>query len=370
VKVLLVTGSLAPLRCGVGDYTLRLAQALAATPGIEVGVLTSKGAAADDTGAIKVFPVMERWGLGEAATFNLTMKQWSPDVVHIQYPTQGYGKGMLPTLIPLLASRFGARVVRTWHEIPVGHGLLSFLVEAIAPGPYVVVREGFLRGLNPLVRPLLKGRAGGLVISASSIPRSVASDEDRRTLRARLLNGKGRLVVFFGFLYPFKGVELLFEIADPALDQIVIAGEAGVDERYYSYLERRANEVPWRESVTMAGYLSDRDTADLLAAADAVILPFRGGGGAWNSSIQAAVLQGTAVITTSRETQGLDERRNVYFAAPEDVPAMKAALDQLAGRKRAFDPEIDQDEWRRIADQHHALYKSPRTTHLPENGPP
>ena len=44
MKVLLVTGSFPPMKCGVGDYTACLAEALARKPNIEVAVLTSQGA--------------------------------------------------------------------------------------------------------------------------------------------------------------------------------------------------------------------------------------------------------------------------------------------------------------------------------------
>jgi glycosyltransferase involved in cell wall biosynthesis len=358
VRVLLVSGSLAPLPCGVGDYTLCLAHALAATPGVEVGVLTSRGAALDDTEAVHVFPLMRRWGLAELRTLRSVIVEWAPDILHVQYPTQGYGYGLLAPLVPIIASGLGVKVVRTWHEVPSLLGVPNFLLEALAPGPYIVVRPGFLQRLQPFLRPLLANRAGGYVMGASSIPRSVASETQRRALRKRLLGGKRRLIVFFGFLYPFKRVELLFEIANPVSDRIVIAGEAGVDRRYCESLEQLANEEPWRDSVTMTGFLSNEDTADLLAAADAVVLPFRKGGGVWNSSIHAAVIQGSAVITTSREAPGPDERRNIYFASPDRVPEMRAALDRLAGRRRSFDPDIDRDEWLRIAEQHLALYKA------------
>jgi glycosyltransferase involved in cell wall biosynthesis len=156
---------------------------------------------------------------------------------------------------------------------------------------------------------------------------------------------------------------LLFDIADPATDRIIIAGEASVDTRYREYIERLANAPPWEGSVTMTGFLSDGEIAELLAAADAVVMPLHEGAGIWNSSVHAVVLQGTVVITTSKNARGLDDKRNVYYAAPGDVADMKAALDRLAGRKRAFDPGIDRDEWPRIAAQHLAIYSAGGSTH-------
>ena len=34
-----------------------------------------------------------------------TVRGWSPDLIHIQYPTQGYGQRYLPWLLPTLFQR-------------------------------------------------------------------------------------------------------------------------------------------------------------------------------------------------------------------------------------------------------------------------
>jgi hypothetical protein len=344
--------------CGVGDYTLSLARALAGLPDVEVAVLTSLGAGPDDTARVQVFPSMPNWGLAQAPRLLRALCDWRPDVLHVQYPTQGYRLGLLPAFIPLLASAAGVRVVRTWHENPGPLGAPHFILEAVGSGPYVVVRPEFTRKLQWWLRPLVARREGGYIAGASAIPRSSLSEGERRCLRERLLKGRRRLIAFFGFLYRWKHAELLFDIADSTTDAIVIAGEAGVDATYLAQLQRLADSPPWRGAATMTGYLSEVEAANLLAVADAVILPFAAGGGVWNSSISAAVLQGAPVITTSDEAGRFDEQRLIYFAAPGDVADMRAALGRLAGKRRRFDPEIDRDEWVDIAAQHLALYRS------------
>ena len=73
----------------------------------------------------------------------------------------------------------------------------------------------------------------------------------------------------------------------------------------------------------------------MLAAADAVVLPFRSGGGSWNSSIKAAAVQGTFVLTTSTERHGLDPDGNVYYARPSDAKDLMEALRRHLGRRSA-----------------------------------
>jgi hypothetical protein len=86
-----------------------------------------------------------------------------------------------------------------------------------------------------------------------------------------------------------------------------------------------------------------------------VVLPFRLGGGIWNTSIGAAVLQGTFVLATSNETQGFDAERNVYYARPRDTADMRRALGQYLGR-RASKPSPD-PTWPEIAQRHEAVYE-------------
>src|SRR5690606_8148761 len=117
MRVLLVTGSFPPMRCGVGDYSYNLAETLADDPKIHVGVLTSiTGGEMDKTDGIEIFPVTESWSLSEALKIIKIIWHWSPDIVHVQYPTQGYGKGLLPWVLPIISFLMGKKVVQTWHE--------------------------------------------------------------------------------------------------------------------------------------------------------------------------------------------------------------------------------------------------------------
>jgi hypothetical protein len=108
MRILIITGSFPPMRCGVGDYTYQLAESLAQGSGLSVVVLTSRAAATPSTPtAFEVFPVMESWDDSEASTIEEVTRKWSPDLVHIQYPTLGYGRGSLPWRLPLRLYRAG-----------------------------------------------------------------------------------------------------------------------------------------------------------------------------------------------------------------------------------------------------------------------
>lgn len=356
MKVLLVTGSYPPLRCGIGDYTFHLASALALYTDCEVGVLTSSGAKSNND-RISIFPIMDRWRLFELLKAIRVIRSWSANVVHIQYPTQGYGNGILPWILPLFAFLMGKKVVQTWHEIYGEDNVPKlFMAKAIVPGGLVFVRPNYKDKLCPSLRWTLKNKKLAFIKNASSIPKSTMTEQERDALRASFLRKQERLIVFFGFVYPHKGIEHVFEVADPAIDQIVIAGEIA-DIELKGKIENLINNSSWSGHVTITGFLPEKDVSNLLSIADAVVLPFRNGGGEWNTSIHSAILQGTFVITTSSVRNGYDENSNVYYAKIDDVQEMKGALNSFSGSRRKYNAEIDDiNEWQEIALDHYALY--------------
>ena len=359
-----MTGSFPPMKCGVGDYSCNLAKSLAACAEIQIGVLTSvfdsnESESESEREGLEVFPIMKSWGLAETLRAIKIIRYWSPDIVHIQYPTQGYSDGLLQWFLPMISFLMRRKAVQTWHELYSRRNVPKLLLKAVVPGRLVVVRPQYKEKLLPILRWALRNKRFVFIRNASVFPKIALGDQEKDILRRQYLRTQKRLILFLGFVYPHKGVELLFKIADPTLDQIVIAGEI-VDEGgdYHKEIMRRALAGPWLGKVTITGFLPTADVAALLAVTDAVVLPFRDGGGEWNTSIHAAVLQGTFVITTSVMEKGYDVKRNVYYAGVDNVQEMKSALGDYVGRRRAYDHDVDRDEWGKIAAEHHSLYES------------
>jgi glycosyltransferase involved in cell wall biosynthesis len=345
------------MKCGVGDYTQSLAKALATLPEVKVGVLTN-GEAEGVLGRpeIEVLPLMRRWQVREIFVLLQVLRKWKPDLVHIQYPTQGFAGARLPWLIPLLAFMLGKKVVQTWHE-EFGRSSALLILKAIIPSKFVVVRPRYRDRMPPSIKRLLRNRVMQYIPSASAIPYADLSEVQAYQLRAKYLLGQSRLIVFFGFVYPNKRLEILFEIADPTRDQIVIAGELPLGSEYSRRIQQIAKSESWLDKVTVTGFLPATEVAALLRVADAVVLPFKLGGGEWNTSIHGALLQNTFVLTTSDSVNGYDSKRNIYFSRIDDVDEMSKALEKFSGMKRSSVNYEAQDEWRQIAKHHFDLYQ-------------
>ena len=347
------------MKCGVGDYTHALAGALANQPDMQVAVLTSQsGFGAGREAKFEVFPIMRRWALTELTRVIGTIREWRPDCIHVQYPSLGYRTGWLPSFIPLIGAGMGTPVVQTWHEAYSRRYLPGMLLKAIVPGEVIVVRPEYRKCLIPVSQWLLRRKKFVFIKNASVFRRADITEEEQEALKRRFQKRGQRLVVFLGFIFPEKGVDLLFEICDPAANCIVIAGESKSTPSYDRVIHDLANSERWVQKVTLTGFLPQDQAGALLRVADAVVLPFRAGGGEWNTSIHGAVSQGTFVLTTSTVRNGYDDKRNIYYAKVDDIEEMKRALAQYSGlRKHTQDTDdADKKDWEQIAADHRAVY--------------
>jgi glycosyltransferase involved in cell wall biosynthesis len=357
MRVLMISGSLSPMKCGVGDYTAHLALALCSSA--TVGVMTDSRAAPQPSGIpYDVWPIVKRWSWSEASTIVRAVRRWNPDIVHFQFPTLGYGKRLLPWTLPAVISLMGFPIVQTWHEYyPAGSGWRNIL-NALTPGGLIVVRPEYKERMPAWYRALIRRKHFRLIPNAAALPTVALASGDREELRQRLGATDKRLVAYFGFVYPAKGVETLFDVADPARHHLVIIADLNPEDPYHQQVLARVQSDVWRNNVVVTGFLSQFDAAAILAAADAVVLPFSQGGGFWNTSVHAAAKQGTFVLTTSRERSGYDPAENVFYAAPGDTGVMRDALVRYAATRRPAPEDRRDVEWSRIACAHCEVYEA------------
>lgn len=358
MKILLVSGSFPPMKCGVGDYTGRLAENLSAIIGTQVAVLTDRSARSEmcHGDGCRIFPVVGGWQWSDLRSIMRATRMWNPGIVHVQYPTQGYGRKMFPWTLPALFHLQGYPVVQTWHEYYPRGSWLN-LANALLPGGLIAVRPNYRETMPRWYRLATRHKMFAFIPNASVIPPVCLSDTERAEIRARYGTEKRRLLVYFGFVYPKKQVEVLFRAANPAEDHLVLACDLNPDDLYQRTIRETASKDPWTRHTTITGFLPVDEIGRLLAAADAIILPFREGGGEWNTSLHAAIAQGTFVLTTSTERHGYVPTENTYYARPGDVPDIRLSLGTYAGRRIQPALRRYQDAWRDIAAQHIQFYE-------------
>jgi len=358
MRILIISGSLPPMKCGVGDYTAHLANALSRQMNTKVAVLTDVSAWPKPSDfEFEVFPISHGWRMSDLGRIAFAVRRWKPDLMHIQYPTQGYGRRYLPWLLPPFFRIAGIPVVQTWHGYDSRRMTRRLLPNAVVSGGLIVVRPDYMDMMEPLFRWLNRRKHAKFIPNASTIPPTHLSQDDRSAVRLQFCQGNSRLIVFFGFAYADRGTELLFEVADPTQHHLVFISDLNPADEFHKSILNRAECQPWAGRTTVTGYLPAEEVGRILAAADAVVLPFKDGGGMWNTSIRAAISQGTFVLTTSREQHGYVANDNAYYARPNDVDDMREALCAYMGRRNDARCTGIHDEWDSIAQAHLSVYE-------------
>jgi glycosyltransferase involved in cell wall biosynthesis len=346
-RVLLVSGSLPPEACGVGDYASRLATALTHA-GMDVQILTTAGPERAERAKVDLRATVRSWSIFNLAAVRKQIRELRPGVVHLQYPTVAYGAGLMPQALVLS----GAPFVVTIHEASISHvlrrmSLYPFLVLA----DRVIATTRFEADFLVRMYPPARGKMAVIPIG-SNIPPAPPRPHDGG-------------VVYFGLIAPNKGLESFLSVAGMARDagqdwRFQVVGTPQSKRRSYA---RSLYEASRRLGIEWHANLPAEEVAAHLAAAGAVYLPFPDGASLRRGSLIAALVNGAPVVTTrGRATPGelvVDE--TVVFAnSPEtaygrikDLFSRADLGDELSRRAIEYARRFS---WPRIAEQHASLY--------------
>jgi glycosyltransferase involved in cell wall biosynthesis len=359
LRVLLISASHPPTHCGVGDYTARLATMLAARSGVQVGVLTTKlsTGVAHAARTYELMDVVPTWSMLSVLRLPRVISGWKPDLVHIQYPAQGYRTvHTISTLANLIRWKLRLPLVTTLHE-HIDPKCRFDLPLIAASQEFIVVREQFRKTVCRGFGWVVGDKPFHLIPNTSNLPQAQRTPELMATVRNELGSGSKPIIAYFGFIQPSRGIELLFEIADPGVHHLaIVGGRLPPFDSYFDLLLCRTQIAPWKGSAVMTGFVPAEKAAAILAVADAVVLPFHLGAGSWSTSVHAAMLQGTFVLTTSLERNGYDPSANVCHVPPVDIPALRRALAQYQGKRHAGTEQAC-PSWTSIAARHEEIYR-------------
>jgi glycosyltransferase involved in cell wall biosynthesis len=330
LRVALTTGLCQPGGCGVGDYTACLAKALKAA-GSESLVINSGD-----------------WSLGGVLRINRSLREQHFDIVHMQYPTAGFGTKLGPQGLSMLQ-----RCVVTVHEVSQRHILrkLSLVPFAFRSKHIIFTSESerhFAMRWIPWV-----SRMSSVIPVGSNIPLSL-------TKRPRRLDE----VVYFGLILPGKGLEQVLELSDliksSALPlKVRILGQAPARyAAYYRALRSQAADLPILWSLG----LSDQEIARELSETSFCYLPYPDGASERRTTLKAALLNGVAVITTRgpHTPQGLENAVRFCHTPQEALDIICFLMnhrEQMAKMTANAACSRFAPSWEHIAQQHLTVYQ-------------
>jgi glycosyltransferase involved in cell wall biosynthesis len=358
LKICFISGALPEVSCGIGDYVDGLAQALARR-GHEVVVFTTASPALRPPSGYRAVPLETEWSIRDAGRVAAAVRREHPDVLHLQYPGVGFGRGFGASFVPWAVRLRGRSplLVTTLHEFHRWRlryrARLTAAVSAcnlvIAPDPTVLASvERHFRwrpGLHTAMIP----------VAANVWPATLNPPASESSAGHELVIG------YWGFLRPDKGVDLLLdafaEIRRTRPASLVLAGDPGPDEAYTSSLWQRIEELGVPASIRTTGRLSAERLSAELQAFDACVLPFRDGLSQNRTTYAGAVAHGLYVVTTGLSDRGFDPKTNTTFVPQDDRDALVSAiLDAPMHPRRRVDTSPE-NAWDEIADLHLAEYR-------------
>lgn len=326
VKLALVSGSWPPEACGVGDYTANLADAL-----VNIGVDVQRvGGKENDNSNILLSTIMRKF-----------------DIVHIQYPSMGYGRSLAPAMIPLL--KRNSRICVTLHEFSNFNPIRRpwFFTFAHIVDARIFTNEEENKAFREIMRP--KSGSDDIIPIASNIRQGFGSK----------VPGS---VCNFGLITPNKGIEEFIELASltEASKGLAFALIGAKTDMYEAYADNIINECKKRGIATHVN-LPDDALADLLSTFEFAYLPFPDGASSKRGSLLALQKNGVTVLTThTLLTQEYIRVSTIAAFSPKDA---KDKLEHLVRDDRRVigmgsSGNMSQSlGWDEIAARHLEIYK-------------
>jgi FkbM family methyltransferase len=366
MRVLLIS-AFPPDPAPEANHALHLSEQLAKS-GLAVHVLCKNGSIAATHPNIVVHPVMEDWSWSDVPRLLASLRECQPNVVLLLYVGWVFNYQPMITYLPTYCKRVLrgvpcvaqfeivateapprsplARVRRKMMALRSGRGVHWFFGTLLRDSARVIVLS------TPHRARLLTRDAGieekSVVLPPPPLIRFCTDSPDGARHRAREVLGAGPddfVWVYWGYIYPGKGVETLlraFRIVSQRNSNArlaLVGGNLEIPNRkckdYFEMVQRLPGILGIADKVTWTGNFNwDSDEGSrYLYAADACVLPFDYGVTLNSSSLAAASTHGVPVIGTELRVgrdEMLEHGRNIYLCSPRDPELLAEAMHLIS----------------------------------------
>ncbi|MGZ6641359.1 MAG: hypothetical protein ACXVFT_05915 [Solirubrobacteraceae bacterium] len=362
-------------RSGVAGYSAQLARALTDT-GAQVAVIAPREdgeLARHSDGAIDVRRPFTR-GAAALPRAAAAARATGAPAVHLQHETFLYGgPASVPALGPSLRGlrRGGRGVAVTMHHVVDPSAVdADFTRTHRVRAPAAIARAGLggvQRTISRSADAVLVHEPGfaGLVPGARVVPHGIAVDpahDERAAARERLGLDDRFTALCFGFLAPYKGLEIALEAAELAGDAIHLVVAGGRHPRLAADGDPYADDLRARHgaTTTFTGLVPDAQVRDWFAAVDLALFPYPRPH-ATSGPLAIALGIGTPVLLSDALAACVGAPAELAVAT--DPRALAARLTALADDPHARERVglatrmlAREREWPRVARRHLDIY--------------
>ncbi len=306
MRIALITAHYPPatIPCGIGDYTRCLREALESL-GHQCLVITSVHCRSREK---NVYPLALDWGFVDSLKVWRCFRYERPDAVFVQYTPEHYGYGLAIKLLPFIVrgTQRDTALVTTFHTLVGGRWVAKPYAVLLVAGSRGVI--SIHRELSDLLRrrlPWCTNKMREIPIGANIPEPAMERTAARQHLRRRLgLKGEAQILGTFGFPAPGKGMETLIHamryLKDSTATYLLCIGETREGDRAYrADLEGLAQRSGVADRIHWLGGVTAQEASNLLAGADAYVVPYDEGASLRRGTLMAGFRIGVPIITTT-----------------------------------------------------------------------
>ncbi len=332
MKLLMICGSFPPVACGIGDYTEKLINAMNNFD-IEIELMANI-----DFSLSQTFKIIKR------------IKQINPNIIHIQYPAQGFGYGILPQILSL---RF--KTIVTIHEVSQFHPIRKLWLIPFTLRSNLIFTTKYELDYLKKIFPWFKNKSFIIPIGSNIVPTDLPVIKNRNTSE----------IISFGLIRPKKGIEKVLELAKLLKEHnsnysIKIIGKVFKDNTsYYEKLRKSSLDLPIKWLIN----LSEKDVELEISKHLFAYLPFPDGASERRTSLLAMFSSNLLVFTTKgkftpQEMMDLvlivnDPCNLNDFLIDTTLIELTNILEYKGAKIKSY---LNQFEWKSIASKHYDIY--------------
>jgi polysaccharide biosynthesis protein PslF len=335
MRIGIIAGEYPPRHGGIGAYTCILAEHLA-DAGHSVNILCPTEST-NHSSDVRLTSTVHRWDMTVFRNVWQWIKAFQPDVINLQFQTAAFDMSPWIHILPQIVKP--VPFVTTFHDLrhpylfPKAGALRDWVVKLLAQ-----TSNGIILTNNEDAQRLSDHPRRTIIPIGSNIlqmPQPITHDDLCARIRAPM---DTPIIGHFGLLNQSKGVHTLIDALAQLHAQgtpahlLIIGGLGTSDPTNKPYAEEITLQIAGcnlSDAVHMLGYLEDEsEIGGILAACDAVALPYTDGASFRRGSLMAALQYGCAIVTSapSIAIPELRHGENMLLHSANDSDTLAKAL--------------------------------------------
>lgn len=349
-RILILAASLPPYPCGIADFTHKLAGKLSER-NLTVSVVISKNPIPKNSN-LSINAIMDRWTITDFFKLKQIISRFKPHTIVIQSTGVGYPRFSLRFLYPAF--------IRKKHpQIKIFYLLHEFKSLSLSGKIETLISCFFSNKIltnNVFGHRLLFRKKTHFVQTPSNI--SVRFEEMNKDTRVPT-------AVFFGYLEPFKGIDLLLKAfhelkeEDIYLHLNLIGKDKSRAAKYRRYLESLSKKWNIQDQVKFLGHLPEKQVSCIFQKSDFGILPFRYGVSPKSGSLAALIEHNLpAIITVKNDDLKTDIPEGILKIKPNNIDSLKKAIKIYIHESHTFKANLIEYKKRNPGNRWNALIEA------------